>query len=86
MRDQDIPIPNPFLGGTMLAEKVDKWIADYKAEGRAEGIVEGRTEGKTEGRREGMATILRQMKEAGMSVADIAQITGMPEEEVRHLI
>ena len=86
----------------MLAEKVDKWIAAYKAEGRAEGkaegkeegkaegraegIVEGRAEGKTEGRREGMATILRRMKEAGMSVADIAQITGMPEEEVRHLI
>lgn len=62
----------------MLAEKVDKWIAAYKAEGRAEG--------KAEGRREGMATILRRMKEAGMSVADIAQITGMPEEEVRHLI
>jgi len=74
MRDQDIPIPNPFLGGTMLAEKVDKWIADYKAEGKAKG------------RREGMATILRRMKEAGMSIADIAQITGMPEEEVRSLI
>ncbi len=66
----------------MLAEKVDKWIAAYKAEGRAE----GKAEGKTEGRREGMATILRRMKEAGMSVADIAQITGMPEEEVRSLI
>ena len=74
MRDQDIPIPNPFPGGTMLAEKVDKWIAAYKAEGKAEG------------RREGMATILRRMKEAGMSIADIAQITGMPEEEVRSLI
>jgi len=62
----------------VLAEKVDKWIAAYNAEGKAEG--------KAEGRREGMATILRRMKEAGMSVADIAQITGMPEEEVRHLI
>ena len=58
----------------MLAEKVDKWIAADKAEGKAEG------------KREGMTTILRRMKEAGMSVADIAQITGMPEEEVRHLI
>ena len=66
----------------MLAEKVDTWIAAYKAEGRAE----GRAEGKTEGKREGMVTILRRMKEAGMSIADIAQITGMPEEEVRHLI
>jgi len=62
----------------MLAEKVDKWIAAYKAEGKAEG--------RAEGKREGMTTILRRMKEAGMSVIDIAQITGMPEEEVRHLI
>ena len=85
MRDKDIPIPNPFLGGTMLAEKVDKCIAAYKAEGKEEGKAEGRAEGKAEGRREGMATILRRMKEAGMSIADIAQITGMPE-EVRHLI
>lgn len=69
----------------MLAEKVDKCIAAYKAEGKEEGKAEGRAEGKAEGRREGMATILRRMKEAGMSIADIAQITGMPE-EVRHLI
>lgn len=74
MGDQDIPIPNPFLGETMLAEKVDSWIAAYKAEGKAEG------------RKEGMATILRRMKSAGMTVADIAKITGMQEEEVRHLI
>ena len=82
MRDQDIPIPNPFVGGTMLAEKVDKWIAAYKAEGKKEGKAEGKAEGKIEG----MATILCRMKKAGMSVADIAQLTGMPEEEVRHLI
>ena len=74
MRDQNIPIPNPFLGGTMLAEKVDKWIAAYKAEGKAEG------------KKEGMTTILRRMKETGMSVVDIAKLTGMPEEEVKHLI
>jgi len=74
MRDQDIPIPNPFVGGTMLAEKVDKWIAAYKAEGKAEGRIEG------------MAIILERMKKAGMSVAEIAKITGMPEEEIRSLI
>jgi len=70
MRDQDIPIPNPFVRGTMLAEKVDTWIAAYKAEGRIEGMV----------------TILERMKKAGMSVAEIAKITGMPEEEIRSLI
>lgn len=69
-RDQNIPIPNPFHGGTMLAERVNRWIAEYKAEGKAEG----------------MATILRRMKNAGMSVAEIGKITGLPEEEIRHLI
>ncbi len=78
MRDQDIPIPNPFVGGTMLAEKVDKWIAAYKVKGKAEGRIEGRIEG--------MAIILERMKKAGMSVAEIAKITGMPEEEIRSLI
>lgn len=81
-RDHDIPIPNPFLGGTMLAEKVNCWIAEYKAEGKEEGKVEG----KEEGRIEGMTTILRRMKQTGMSVAEIARITGMPEDEIIHLI
>jgi len=58
----------------MSAEKVDKWIAAYKAEGKAEGRIEG------------MAIILERMKKAGMSVAEIAKITGMPEEEIRSLI
>jgi predicted transposase/invertase (TIGR01784 family) len=62
----------------MLAEKVDKWIAAYKVKGKAEGRIEGRIEG--------MAIILERMKKAGMSVAEIAKITGMPEEEIRSLI
>jgi len=62
------------LEGPRLAEKVDKWIAAYKAEGKAEGRIEG------------MVTILERMKKAGMSVAEIAKITGMPEEEIRSLI
>jgi len=33
-----------------------------------------------------MAIILERMKKAGMSVAEIAKITGMPEEEIRSLI
>jgi flagellar biosynthesis/type III secretory pathway protein FliH len=37
----------------MLAEKVNRWIAEYKAEGKIEGRVEGREEGKVEGRAEG---------------------------------
>ena len=69
-RDDNIPIPNPFRGGTMLAEKVNRWIAEYKAEGKAEGRV----------------SILRRMKQTGMSIADIAQVTGLSEDEIKHLI
>jgi predicted transposase/invertase (TIGR01784 family) len=93
-RDDDISISNPFQGGTMLAERVNKWIAQYKAEGREEGRIqgkqegrlEGKLEGKVEGKLEGMATILKRMKEKGMSVTEIATITGLPEDEIQHLI
>jgi predicted transposase/invertase (TIGR01784 family) len=78
----------------MLAERVNKWIAQYKAEGREEGRIqgkqdgrrEGKLEGKVEGKLEGMATILKRMKEKGMSVTEIATITGLPEDEIQHLI
>jgi len=62
----------------MLADRVNRWIAEYKAEGRAEGRAEGKTEG--------MASILRRMKKKGMSIAEIAQITGLSEDEIQHMI
>lgn len=69
-RDNNIPIPNPFCGGTMLAEKVDQWIAGYKAEGKSEGV----------------SMILCRMKAAGLSITEIARITGFFEDEIKHLI
>jgi len=73
-RDESIPIPNPFRGGTMLTEKVNRWISEYKAEGKAEGRFEERM------------TILRRMKKTGMSVSEIAQITGISEDEIKHIL
>ena len=64
----------PFQGGTILAERVNKWIADYKAEGKAEGRLEERV------------SILKRMKKAGLSVSDMSQITGLTEDEIRHII
>lgn len=60
-----------------------------RAEGRAEGLVEGRAEGLAEGRAEGIleekkATALK-MKEMGIPVGTICQITGLPEDEVNKL-
>ena len=66
----------------MLAERVNKWIAEYKAEGKAEGIAEGIQAGKQEER----ASLLKRMKKAGLTIADIAHITGLPEDEIRHYI
>jgi len=86
----------------MLAERVNKWIAEYKAEGKAEGIAEGKAkgiaEGKAKGKAEGIAegiqagkqeeraSLLKRMKKAGLTIADIAHITGLPEDEIRHYI
>jgi len=58
----------------MLAEKVKRWTAELKAEGKAEGIAEGQRR------------LLKRMKAFGMSISEIAEITGLPEEEIRHLI
>ena len=62
----------------MLAERVNKWIAEYKAEGKAEGIQVGKQEER--------ASLLKRMKKAGLSVTEIAQITGLPEDEIRHYL
>ena len=82
----------------MLAERVNKWIAEYKAEGKAEGIAEGKAKGIAEGKAEGIAegiqagkqeeraSLLKRMKKAGLTIADIAHITGLPEDEIRHYI
>ena len=51
------------------------------AEGRAEGIAEGRAEGMEQGKME----VARQMKKMGLSIAQIVQASGLPEEVVKGL-
>lgn len=63
------------------AEGRAEGIAEGRAEGRAEGIAEGRAEGILE---EKKATALK-MKEMGIPVGTICQITGLPEDEVNKL-
>jgi predicted transposase/invertase (TIGR01784 family) len=52
-----------------------------RAEGRAEGIAEGRAEGMEQGKME----VARQMKKMGLSIAQIVQASGLPEEIVKGL-
>ena len=62
-------------------------------EGRAKGLAEGRTEGLAEGRTEGLAEgemrerikMAGQALKMGMSVEDIAKLTGLTREEIEKL-
>ena len=56
-----------------------------REEGRAEGREEGRAEGREEGRAEIVMAIARRMKSKGSSFADIQELTGLSEEEIRDL-
>ena len=68
-------------------------IAKGRAEGRAEGIAVGIEKGKAEGRAEGIAEgraeekrqLARNLQSMGLSIAQIAQATGLTEEEVGNL-
>ena len=54
-------------------------------EGRKQGREEGREEGRKEGLRQGIKDIARKMKERGRPLAEIAEMTGLSEEEIRRL-
>ena len=59
--------------------------AEGLEEGRAEGRVEGRAEGLVEGMEKGKMEVARQMKKMGLSIAQIVQASGLPEEVVKGL-
>ncbi|MEM8529006.1 MAG: Rpn family recombination-promoting nuclease/putative transposase [Bacteroidota bacterium] len=59
----------------------EKGKAEGRAEGRAEGLVEGRAEGELEGKK----NIALKMKEMGMSIQDIRDLTGLSKEEIDKL-
>jgi predicted transposase YdaD len=69
-------------GNTVIQEKVKGWIADLKAAGHAKGYSDGYSEMQLKERR----TLLLKMKAYGMSISEIAEVTGLSEEEIRHLI
>lgn len=68
------------------AKGLEEGRAKGIAEGRAKGIAEGRAEGHAEGLAEGQVkektAIARNLKSLGLSTAQIAQATGLTEEEV----
>lgn len=96
----DIMVQNDVLD-TAKMEGREEGRAEGRAEGRLEGRAEGRAEGRLEGRAEGIAigeqrgraegehqksiAIAQRLKAMGMSVSDIANATGLPEEEIDSL-
>ena len=70
----------------MISEEEKEDIAKfYRAEGREQGRAEGREEGRAEGLEEGKMEVARQMKKMGLSVAQIVQASGLPEDVVEGL-
>ena len=71
------------------AELREKAIAKGLAEGRAEGLAEGRAEGRAEGQVIGETKtkkeIAKKMKEIGMSLEKIKNITYLSEDEIKKL-
>jgi predicted transposase/invertase (TIGR01784 family) len=66
-----------------LAEGIVQGIAQGKAEGIAEGIAQGKAEGEAEGTKKQRLITISRMLQEGFSVAQIAQLNDLAEEEVK---
>ena len=60
-------------------------IKTEREEGKLEGLQEGLQKGRAEGEREKALSIAQKLKTAGMDETQIAEITGLKEEEIRKL-
>ncbi len=83
--EYDIPMEYKEGVGQMcnLGEGIwERGIAQGKAEGKAEGIAQGKAEGIAEGKTEGIASVIHAMYDKGMSVEQIAKVTGINFKEV----
>ena len=77
----------------MLKERerigIEQGRAEGLAEGHAAGLSEGRSEGEAIGLEKGAAQkqreIAKNMKTKNISIADIAEMTGLPVEEIEKL-
>ena len=72
------------------AVRVEKTlVSDALTEGHAKGLAEGRAkglaEGRAEGRAEGLQETARKMKEMGISIDVISQVTGLTPREIEEL-
>lgn len=67
------------------AEGLAQGLAQGKAEGLARGKAEGLAQGKAEGIKEANASMAKRMKDMGMALEAIAQLTGIGKDEIEKL-
>ena len=82
MTPQERHAYDEHLSALMIQNDV---LDSAKLEGKIEGRMEGRAEGREEGIKEGVVRNARRMKEKGLSIEDIMEITGLTLEEVHQL-
>lgn len=73
-------IYNDYFNTIESAEK--KSAAEAREIAMAEGLAEGRAKGRAEGRAEEQHRLAKGFKEAGFPIETIAQVTGLPIEEI----
>jgi predicted transposase YdaD len=69
----------------MLSETVIEWTKKWKEEGLADGLAKGRAEGLTEGEAKAQRLMAQRLLAREMSVAEVAELTGLPVGEVEAL-
>ena len=70
---------------SIMTTALNKGLRQGRAEGRAEGLAEGRVEGLAEGEAKANRENARRMKAKGYAIHDIAEVTGLSEEEIERL-
>ena len=68
-----------------MAQGMEKGMAEGMEKGMAEGMAQGKAEGKVEGEREKALAIARNLKTFGLSISQIAEATGLNQEEINTL-
>ena len=70
---------------SVIKTAIQKGEARGEAKGRAEGEAKGRAEGRAEGELIKAKTIARNLKSAGLPIAEIAVVTGLSTDEIDSL-
>ena len=70
---------------TEMNEAKRKGLAAGLAEGRTKGLAEGRAEGRAEGKAEEKKEIAKKMKEKGLDIELIQELTNLTKDEINSL-